>query len=85
MKAVELSREFKVPITLLSRTHANVATEALIDTRSMATFIDEGFVTRHGITRRKLSRSINLRTVDGSASRAGAITEFCVVKIKIDQ
>jgi len=85
MKAVESSHEFKIPITLLSQTCASIAAEALIDTGSQATFIDEGFVTRHGITRRKLSRPMNLRMVDGSASRAGAITEFCIIKIKIDQ
>jgi len=85
MKAVESSHEFKIPITLLSRTRANVAAEALIDTGSQATFIDERFVNHHQITRRKLSRPINLWTVDGSASRAGAITEFCVLRIKIDQ
>jgi hypothetical protein len=84
-KAVESPLEFKVPITICSRTRQNVATTALIDSGSAGTFIDEQFVQRHGILRRKLTTPLTLRTVDGSTSKAGTVTHYCVLMIRIDQ
>jgi hypothetical protein len=59
-KAVESPLEFKVPITICSRTRQNVATTALIDSGSAGTFIDEQFVQKHGILRRKLTTPLTL-------------------------
>src|SRR5882757_8301555 len=84
-KAVESPLEFKIPISIRSCSRKTVETQALLDCRSGATFIDKEFVLKHGITQKKLPSPLNLRTVDGSPSKAGSVTHYCLLYVKIDQ
>src|SRR5882757_1826949 len=85
MKAVESPLEFKIPISIRSRSCKTIETQALLDCGSGATFIDKNFVLKHGITQKKLPSLLNLRTVDGSPSKAGSVTHYCLLYVKIDQ
>jgi hypothetical protein len=42
------------------------------------------FVRKHKITTHKLSKPFHIRTADGSHSKDGKVTDFCMLIIKID-
>jgi hypothetical protein len=77
--------EFRVPLTLLStRLSKSIETTAIIDSRASGMFINWMFVRKHSIPTHKLSKPFNIRTADGSHSKGGKITDYCILGIRID-
>jgi hypothetical protein len=48
-------------------------------------FINWMFVRKHSIPTHKLSKPFNIRTADGSHSKSGKITNYCILGIRIDR
>jgi hypothetical protein len=73
-------------VTLFSTKQAgkSLQTTAIIDSGAGGTFISWMFVRKHKITTHKLSKPFHIRTADGSHSKDGKVTDFCMLIIKID-
>jgi hypothetical protein len=85
-KAVGKNNELRVPVTLFSTKQAgkSLQTTAIVDSGAGGTFISWMFVRKHKITTHKLSKPFHIRTADGSHSKDGKVTDFCMLIIKID-
>jgi hypothetical protein len=72
-------------MTLISRTHLkNVETTTVIDSGAAGTFISEDFIKLHKICTHCLSKPFKVTTTNGSLSKSGPITHYCVLTVKID-
>jgi len=72
-------------MTLMSKTCLKtVETTAVIDSGAAGTFISEDFVKLHKIRTHHLSKPFKVTTADGSLSKSGPITHYCILTVKID-
>jgi hypothetical protein len=72
-------------MTLISKTHLKtVETTAVVDSGAAGTFISEDFIKLHGIQTHRLSKPFKVTTADGSLTKGGLITHYCVLTVKID-
>jgi hypothetical protein len=79
-------KELHIPITLISKTHLKtVEMTVVIDSGASGTFISESFVKEHKITTHRLKEPFRVNNADGTNSRKGSITHYCVLTMKIDQ
>jgi hypothetical protein len=62
-----------------------IATTAVIDSGATASYVSWRLIWEHRISTHKLSKPFNLRTVNGSHSKDGQVTDYCILFIKIDQ
>jgi hypothetical protein len=85
-KSVGSKNELRIPISILSSNKKKtVATTAIIDSGAGGTFISDEFVKKHQIKTRPLAAPFNIRTVDGSYSTAGKVSQYCVLMVRVDQ
>jgi hypothetical protein len=61
-----------------------VKTTAGIDSRAAGTYISEDFIKLHKICTHRLSKPFKVTTTNGSLSKSGPITHYCVLTVKID-
>ena len=85
VKSIESPKEFKILVTLISTTHASITAYALIDSGASGNFISDSYVKKHKITTRKLSSPRHIHTVDGSPSKSGNITSYCILCIHVNK
>ena len=85
VKSIESPKEFKIPVTLISTTHTSITANALIDSGASSNFISDTYVKKYAIKTRKLSSPRHIRTVDGSPSKSGNITSYCILRIRVDK
>src|SRR6267154_2446709 len=79
------SNEFRVPITLFGTNSGKIiTTTTIIDSGAGGSFINWMFVRKHRLTTHKLSKPFHIRTVDGSNSKDGRVTDYCVLAVQID-
>jgi hypothetical protein len=72
-------------MTLISKTRLKtVETTAVVDSGVAGTFISEDFIKLHKIQTHQLSKSFKVTTTDGSLTKGGPITHYCVLTMKID-
>src|SRR6267154_3150725 len=77
--------EFRVPITLFgTKSGKIITTTTIIDSGAGGSFINWMFVRKHWLTTQKLSKPFHIRTVDGSNSKDGHVTDYCVLTVQID-
>jgi hypothetical protein len=72
-------------MTLISKTRLKtVETTAVVDSGVAGTFISEDFIKLHKIRTHRLSKPFKVTTADGSLTKGGPITHYCVLTVKID-
>jgi hypothetical protein len=72
-------------MTLISKTCLKtVETTAVVDSGVAGTFISEDFIKLHKIRTHRLSKPFKMTTADGSITKGGPITHYCVLTVKID-
>jgi hypothetical protein len=72
-------------MTLISKTcPKTVETTAIVDLGAVGTFISEEFIKLHKIQTHRLSKPFKVTTADGSLTKGGPITHYCVLTVKID-
>jgi hypothetical protein len=85
VQAIGERKELHVPMTLIFKTRLKtVETTAIIDLGAAGTFIFEDFIKLHKIQTHCLSKPFKVTTADGSLSKSGLITHYCILTIKID-
>jgi hypothetical protein len=85
VQAIGERKELHVPMTLISKTHLKtIKTTAVIDLGAAGTFISEDFIKLHKIQTHRLSKPFKVTTADGSLTKGGPITHYCVLTVKID-
>jgi len=85
VKSIESPKEFKIPVTLISTTRASITANALIDSGASSNFISDTYVKKHAIKTCKLLSPRHIRTIDGSPSKSGNITSYCILRIHVDK
>ena len=76
------SSHLHVPV-LLRGFNRSVSTPAMIDSAATALFINEKFVRSNKIPKRALPHQIAVNNIDGTRNRAGHITHYARLKVKI--
>jgi len=85
VQAIGERKELRVPMTLISKTRLKtVETTAVVDSGAAGTFISEDFIKLHKIRTHRLSKPFKVTTADGSLTKGGPITHYCVLTVKID-
>jgi hypothetical protein len=85
VQAIGERKELHVPMTLISKTRLKtVETTAVVDSGAAGTFISEDFIKIHKIRTHQLSKPFKVTTADGSLTKGGPITRYCVLTVKID-
>src|ERR1700709_44647 len=85
-KTVGKKTEFRVPLTVLAtRSSKSIETTAILDSGAGGTFINWMFIRKHNIPTHKLSKPFNIRTADGSHSKDGKVSNYCILGIRIDR
>jgi hypothetical protein len=85
VQAIGERKELRVLMTLISKTRLKtVETTAIIDSGVAGTFISEDFIKLHKIQTHRLSKPFKVTTTNGSLSKSGLITHYCVLTVKID-
>jgi hypothetical protein len=85
VQAIGEWKELRVPMTLISKTHLKtVETTTVVDSRAAGTFISEDSIKLHKIQTHCLSKPFKVTTTNGSLSKSGPITHYCVLTVKID-
>jgi hypothetical protein len=85
VQAIGEQKELRVPMTLISKTRLKtIETTAVVDSGAAGTFISEDFIKLHKIRTHRLSKPFKVATTDGSLTKGGPITHYCVLTVKID-
>jgi len=72
-------------MTLISKTRLKtIETTAVINSGAASTFISEDFIKLHEIRTHHLLKPFKVTTADGSLSKCGPITHYCMLTVKID-
>jgi hypothetical protein len=85
VQAIGERKELRVPMTLISKTRLKtVETTTIVDLGAAGTFISEDFIKLHKIRTHQLSKPFKVTTADGSLTKGGLITHYCILTVKID-
>jgi hypothetical protein len=86
VQAIGERKELCVPMTLISKTHLKtIKTTAIIDSGVAGIFISKDFIKLHRNRTHHLSKPFKVTTTNGSLSKSGPITHYCILTIKIDE
>jgi hypothetical protein len=83
VQAIGEQKELCVPMTLISKTRLKtVETTAIVDSGVAGTFISEDFIKLHKIRTHRLSKLFKVTTTNGSLTKGGPITHYCMLTVK---
>jgi hypothetical protein len=72
-------------MTLISKTRLKtIKTTTIVNSGAAGTFISEDFIKLHKIRTHQLSKPFKVTTTDGSLTKGGPITHYCILTVKID-
>jgi hypothetical protein len=73
-------------MTLISKTCLKIIEiTTVVNSGAAGTFISEDFIKLHKIQIHRLSKPFKVTTADGSLSKSGPITHYCILTVKIDE